>query len=126
MADKHLTHWATRRLSAIRKAEVHALHLRLADEAGKYLSNRVCELLRAMYNYAKENLGYTGENPTAGVKRFPEEKRTAFCTRTSWGRFLRRYNRRPRSSNISFCCCCDRPPDARTCKQCAGMRSTWP
>ncbi len=88
MADKHLAHWATRRLSAIRKAEVHALHLRLADEAGKYLSNRVCELLRAMYNYAKENLGYTGENPTAGVKRFPEEKRDRFLHANELGAFF--------------------------------------
>ena len=77
MCDKHFSPWSNRKLSAIRKPEVQAMHLRLAKDSGKYMANRVYELLRAMYNRAKD-IGYEGDNPALGIKRFTEEKRDRF------------------------------------------------
>ncbi|MCG2684176.1 MAG: Arm DNA-binding domain-containing protein, partial [Planctomycetales bacterium] len=78
MCDKHFQPWANRKLSSVRRADVQAMHLRLAKDSGKYMANRVHELLRAMYNRAKDSLGYEGDNPALGIKRFSEEKRDRF------------------------------------------------
>ncbi len=86
----YLVPWANRRLSAIRKTDVQSLLHRIATGAvrtsekksqkksgGKYQANRVHELIRAMYGKAPD-IGYRGENPALGIKRFPEEKRDRF------------------------------------------------
>jgi len=72
-----LSPWANRKLSAIKKADVQGLHHRIALERGKYQANRLHELIRAMYNRARD-IGYQGENPAFGVTRFSEEKRDRF------------------------------------------------
>ena len=87
MCDKHFAPWANRKLSAIRKPEVQAMHLQLAKNSGKYMANRVYELLRAMYNRAKD-IGYEGENPALGIKRFTEEKRDRFLHANELGAFF--------------------------------------
>jgi integrase len=71
--------WAARRLSGIKKSDVQALHTRVGKENGQYLANRLLDLLGAMYNKARD-IGYTGENPTAGIKKFREVKRDRFLT----------------------------------------------
>ena len=69
--------WAHRKLSSIKKAEVAALHARVGQENGIYAANRLLALLRAMFNKAPD-MGFAGPNPTAGVKKFPEENRDRF------------------------------------------------
>ena len=87
----YLAPWAKRRLSTIRKADVQSLLHRIAGGTvpsnkkpsskkkcgGKYMANRVHELIRAMFRKAAD-IGYTGENPALGIKRFSEEKRDRF------------------------------------------------
>jgi integrase len=75
--DTYLKPWAGRRLSAIGKADVAALQLRIAETKGRYIANKVLALVRAMFNRAAD-IGFTGPNPTAGIKKFPEEKRDRF------------------------------------------------
>ena len=75
--DTYLKPWAGRRLSDIRKVDVASLHLRIAENKGRYIANKVLALLRAMYNRAAD-LGYAGGNPTNGIKKYPEEKRDRF------------------------------------------------
>lgn len=75
--DTYLKPWAGRRLSTIRKVDVQALHLQIAEEKGRYIANKVLALQRAMFNRAEE-IGFTGPNPTAKIKKFPEEKRDRF------------------------------------------------
>jgi integrase len=72
-----LKRWASRPLSGIRKADCQALHSRVGREHGRYAANRLLALLRAMFNKA-DGVGYEGPNPTAGIKKFPEEKRDRF------------------------------------------------
>jgi integrase len=69
--------WAGRRLSTVRKADVAALHARIGQENGIYAANRMLALLRAMFNKAPD-MGFRGDNPTTGIKKFPEEKRDRF------------------------------------------------
>lgn len=87
MCDKYVAPWAKRKLSAIRKTDVQAMHLRLAKDSGKYTANRAHELIRAMYNRAKD-IGYEGENPALGIKRFAEEKRDRFLHANELGAFF--------------------------------------
>jgi integrase len=75
--DTYLKPWAGRRLSAIGKADVATLQLRIAEQKGRYIANKVLALLRAMFNRAAD-IGFAGPNPTAGIKKFPEEKRDRF------------------------------------------------
>ena len=69
--------WAGRKLSAIHKSDVQALHTRVGKSNGPYLANRLLDLLGAMYNKARD-IGYTGDNPAKGIKKFREEKRDRF------------------------------------------------
>lgn len=75
--DTYLKPWAGRRLSAISKPDVRRLQLRIAETRGRYIANKVLALVRAMFNRAG-GLGFEGANPTAGIKKFPEEKRDRF------------------------------------------------
>jgi integrase len=73
---RYLQPWANRKLSAIKRTEVKALHARLGREHGHYAANRLLALLRRMVNYAMRERGVKlSENPALGVKHFKEEKR---------------------------------------------------
>lgn len=74
---KFLSHWFNRRLSDISKGEVQKLVLRVCDDHGLYLANRILERIRAMYNKAIE-WGWEGTNPTNGIKKYRERKRDRF------------------------------------------------
>jgi integrase len=73
----HLNAWRFRKLSSIRKSDVFALHGRIGRTSGPYAANRVVELLSTMFNRARD-WGWSGENPTLGIKAFPERKRDRF------------------------------------------------
>ena len=75
--NRYLKPWASRKLSSIKKPDVQSLFSRVARDNGPYAANRLLALIRAMFNKAPD-MGYVGTNPTAGVKKFPEEKRDRF------------------------------------------------
>ena len=83
-----LTPWANRRLSAIHKADVQALHTRVGKENGPYLANRLLDLVGAMFNKAGD-IGFTGDNPAKGIKKFKEVKRDRFLTGDELPAFFR-------------------------------------
>lgn len=68
---------ASRKLSSIKKADVQALFSRVGRDNGHYAANRLLALVRATFNKAAD-IGFTGPNPTAGIKKFREEKRDRF------------------------------------------------
>jgi integrase len=74
----HLHRWHLHKISTIRKVDVVALHTRIGSTRGKYVANRVIELLCTMFNKARQNWGWAGENPAAGIKAFREHKRARF------------------------------------------------
>ena len=74
---RFLTAWANRRLSAVHKADVQALFANTTAENGIYSANRLLALVKSMFHKAAD-MGFTGADPTAGVKKHQEEKRDRF------------------------------------------------
>jgi integrase len=74
----HLASWKLRKISSIRKMDVVALHSHIGRTRGQYAANRVVELLCSMFNRAREEWEWTGTNPAAGIKAYPEKKRDRF------------------------------------------------
>ena len=66
-----------RKLSEIKNSDLVELHARVG-ERGQYAANRVIKLISSMFNRAPQ-WGWTGENPSSGIKPFKE---------TKWQRFL--------------------------------------
>jgi len=99
--QRFLKPWAGRRLSSIKKADVQALHAKVGRENGHYQANRVLALLRAMLNKAAD-VGYRGENPAKGVKRFTEESRDRFLTAEELQRFFAALHQDPSEDMQDF------------------------
>ncbi|MGD0898890.1 MAG: tyrosine-type recombinase/integrase [Thermoguttaceae bacterium] len=69
--------WANRRLSAIKRTDIQALHARVGEKNGIYAANRLLALVRAMFNKAPD-MGFSGGNPAVGIQKFKEESRDRF------------------------------------------------
>jgi hypothetical protein len=91
---RYLQPWAGRRLSSIKKADVQTHHAKIGREHGRYAANRMLALLRAMFNKADE-VGYTGDNPAKGIKKFSEEKRDRFLQGDELPRFFQSLHQEP-------------------------------
>jgi integrase len=85
--DLYLSDWKSRRLSAVRRADVAALHAKVGRERGHYAANRLLSLLSSMFAKARD-LGHAGENPARGVKRFKETTRDRFLRADELPRFF--------------------------------------
>jgi integrase len=99
--SSYVKRWASRKLSAIRQADVAALHTTIGKDHGKYAANRTLALLRAMYNAAR-NIGWKGENPTKGVQRFKEQARDRFLTGNELPAFFQALNAEPNHTLRDF------------------------
>lgn len=75
--EKLLVGWHNRRLSAIHRSDLEALHNRVGKANGHYAANRLLALVRAMFNRASY-VGFDGPNPTKGIKKFKEQSRDRF------------------------------------------------
>jgi integrase len=62
--------WSRRPLSTITRADIQKLRFDLAKEVGPTTSNRVVELLRAMYFFGIEEELYGGKNPAENLEKF--------------------------------------------------------
>ena len=92
-----LKQWANRRLSSIRQSDVASLHVRLSkkelkpgakvETGGPYTANRTLALLRKMFAVAR-TAGYRGDNPTEGIRKFPEHQRERFLATDELPRFF--------------------------------------
>lgn len=80
--------WTNRKLSAIRREDVTKLHANLGLTCGTYSSNRMLELLRAIFNRLKKMGLISLENPAAGVEKFREQKRDRFLQADEIPRFF--------------------------------------
>lgn len=85
--DTYLSNWANRQLGAIKKLDVAALHLRLGDANGKVQANRVLSLVKMMFAKA-DGLGWTGQSPATGVKKFKEQARDRYLQAEELPRFF--------------------------------------
>jgi integrase len=76
--DRYLHGWKLKKLSSIRRADVVDLHRHIGRTHGKYIANRVVELLSSMFNRARRDWGYEGANPAEKISPFKERKRARF------------------------------------------------
>jgi integrase len=84
----YLSNWGNRRLSAISRRDVQALHAKLGREKGRVTANIAVRLLRAMFNKAIEWELWEQGNPARGIKLFPEEARERFLQPDELPRFF--------------------------------------
>jgi integrase len=72
--------WNSRRLSDISRDDVVKLHDHVGEQNGKYASNRLVALLRAMWNRAIDWKLFQGANPCSRIKQFKEKPRERFLS----------------------------------------------
>jgi integrase len=84
----YLRRFHARRLSSIRSSEVALWQNAVKERHGLYTSNRAYELLRTIYNQAKQLIKYTGGNPCDGVRKFKEQTRDRFLAPDEMPRFF--------------------------------------
>lgn len=85
---KFLSSWFNRKISSVTNSEIHELHNKVADKHGIYQANRLLERIRAIYNKGIE-WGWSGRNPTLGVKKFKEKSRDRFLLPEEIAKFFK-------------------------------------
>jgi integrase len=75
---KYLSEWKPRALATITRDDVTALHERLGKGGHHRTANRTVQLLRRMFNWARDENHWRGENPAARIKLYREKKRERF------------------------------------------------
>lgn len=85
--NKFLSHWFQKKSSSITKQEIQILLEKIREENGLYQANRLFERIRAIYNKHIE-WGWTGVNPTIGIKKFKELSRDRFIQPDELPRFF--------------------------------------
>jgi integrase len=78
MFNLHLHGLRFRKISTIRRTDVLALHAHIGSTSGKYIANRVIELLSSMFNKAIRDWEWEGTNPATLIKAFKERSRQRF------------------------------------------------
>lgn len=87
--NRYLFDWKKRKLSSIRKIDIHKLHQKIGHTNGKYAANRLLALLGTLFNQANElDLCDKKENPAAKVKKFEEKSRERFLQADELPRFF--------------------------------------
>ena len=80
----YLASWKSRRLSMIRRKDVIAMHTSIGESLKKnktpkhHMANRVIQLVRALFNWARTSELWKGENPAEKIQLYNEPKRTRF------------------------------------------------
>jgi integrase len=78
MVKTYLTPWKSRRLRAIRRADILNLHAQLGADSGKVTANRVVQFLRTVFSWASKAEVWSGDNPARNINFFHEDRRTRF------------------------------------------------
>ncbi len=102
----YLNHWQHRKLSATKRADVRELHAKIKRRKSHITANRVLTLLRAMYNWAKREDLFEGENPTNDIDKFSEKSRERFLQPDEMPRFFRALADEPNETVRDFVLMC--------------------
>ena len=85
--DHHLKRWANRRLSEISFQEVQRLHRQISKEA-PISANRLVSLIHHLFQQARRDGFFSGDNPASGIKRNEEVQRERFLEPDEAPRFF--------------------------------------
>ena len=102
LLQKYVTSLSPRKLGQIRRPDILDLQQEIADNAGGTSSNRVVQLLKAMFNFAISSQLWTGENPCRGVKLYHEEKRSRFVKPDEMPRLFAALKSEPNPDVVDF------------------------
>ena len=86
--DRHLSSWKKRKLSSIRKIDIHKLHQDIGDSNGQYTANRLLALLSSTFNQANKLGLWDKPNPASGITKFKERSRSRFLQADELPRFF--------------------------------------
>lgn len=86
--DCYLSQWKQRKLSLIRKIDIHKLHQEIGNTSGFYAANRLLALLSSLFNQANKLGLWDKPNPTVGIKKFKEKSRSRFLQADELPRFF--------------------------------------
>ena len=78
--NRHLAHWASKRLKEITPGSVQELHAKIGKDVGVVPANRTRSLVSVLFEHARRRGQHTGDNPTKGVRRFPEKSHERYLT----------------------------------------------
>lgn len=81
--------WKNLKLSAITTEDAEFVHREIGASRGQYAANRALELLRALFNKAKEWKHYKGDNPTETVTMYVERSRVRILQADEFKRFFK-------------------------------------
>ena len=84
----HISKLSKRRLGSISFKEIDRLHANIGQTKGKYIANRVIELLKSLYSWLAKKRHYEGENPAWGIEKFKEKPRERFLKADELPRFF--------------------------------------
>jgi integrase len=70
--------WRSRKLGSIQRGDVRDMHARIGEEHGRFTANRVLQLVRALFNWARKTEQWNGDNPAAHIDLYPEASRERF------------------------------------------------
>ena len=79
--DTLFSAWDSRLAGDIDRELITRLHKRLGRDRGPYLANRTLALLKVVFSYGINTLGFSVSNPCTGVKPFKEGSRDRFLDR---------------------------------------------
>ena len=86
--DRHLSSWKKRKLSSIRKIDIHKLHQDIGNSSGQYTANRLLALLSSIFNQANKLGLWDKPNPASGITKFKERSRSRFLQADELPRFF--------------------------------------
>ena len=99
--DRYLGAFAKKKLSAITRKDVAALHARIGKTAPT-AANRVLSLLSSVFGRAIEFDLWAGANPCTGVRKFPEQSRDRFLSGDELRRFFEALEQEPNDTARDF------------------------
>lgn len=75
---RHMLPWAKKTLAEVDQADIERLHKKVGVRSGHYEANRLLALISTMFRNRAPKVGFAGENPCNGIKRFEEEERERY------------------------------------------------
>jgi integrase len=91
-----------RKLSAIRRIDLAALHVKVGEEHGKIVANRLLSLLRAVFNRALDWGVELALNPATRIRKFPEQARERFLQADELPKFFQALAEEPNETARDF------------------------
>lgn len=91
MVDKYLPDWTAKPLTWFTKKEVRARHLKIANEAGNVMADRVIQLVRRLFRWGiekEEMLDANTPNPCKGIEYYGHDSRSRTLTDEEKGKFF--------------------------------------